>query len=402
MSSAGNTRPVVKIVGGFYTEVCRFPAFSGQYGSGGRAAAAIPKEGIDVEFFTYADERNMGQLRALAEATKFTAIPSSTEALFKFEYVHPLSEPLFFSPRGRPSEPLKVTGDIVLCFGMMEGQPVVHATTAIFDPQSHRDAKLFSSNGSTAEKLAIISNDSEVKVLTNEVDELRAAAKLLEIERACVVIVKCGPKGAFVVTKNASERIQAYQTPRVFKIGSGDVFSSMFTYAWAVVGMDPVAAAKVASLATAYYCNTQHLPIPWPLPERFSPSPVPLPTRIKKAYLAGPFFSPEELWMIDECKRLLTAFGVDVFSPFHAVGSGSPEVVATADLKALDDCDFVFAVIDGFDPGTLFEIGYAVGHNIPVIAIYHGDDRCNLTMLLGTRCKVYSDVCSAVYAALSV
>lgn len=403
MPGTGNPPLKVKVVGGFYSEVCRFPHFFEYYGSGGRGAAAMPKGDVDVELFTFVDTEHLPNLMAIAEASGFTAEPSAIESLYRFEYLHPLSAPVFYSPRQKPQDSLKVEGDVVLCYGMMEGQPLVKAKTAVFDPQSHLDAKLFSSNGSVAERLGIVANQAEAKLLTGDDDEETAATKLLVIENASVVVVKCGHRGAIVATKQGVSRVPAYRTERVFKIGSGDVFSSIFTYAWAVCGMEPFAAAEAASLATAYYCNCGSLPIHWPVPRTFSPPELHPSAQTKTAYLAGPFFNPAELWMIEECRNLLSRFGIAVFSPFHSVGFGPPKEIATADLDGLDDSDFVFAILDGFDAGTLFEIGYAIAKSKkPVIAVYHGRDECNLTMLVGTKCKIFNDIASAVYAAASI
>jgi hypothetical protein len=403
MSSEGVIRRRVTVVGGFYAETCHFPRTDVEfYGSGGRGAAAMPKAGIDVQLHTFSDQPNRNRLHALAEAAKFTVSAEEISSLYRFEYRHPLANPVYYHPKTAPPHPIKVEGDIVLCYGMMEGQPIVSANTAIFDPQSHNHAKPFSWNGSKAHRLAIIANNSEVKRLSNEPDLRLAAERLRRAESAEVVVVKCGPNGAIVATEDEISQVPAYRTDRVFKIGSGDVFSSIFTYAWAVQGLAPKDAAQIASLSTAYYCSKKSLPIKWPLPANFTPPETVLANSPRKAYLAGPFFTPNELWMIEEVRRLLLEFGIEVFSPLHEVGIGAPDIVAPADLKGILDSDFVFAILDNFDPGTVFEIGYAHAHKKPIIGVYHGEDDGNLTMLSGTGCQIHRDLASAIYSAASM
>lgn len=401
MSSEGDIRRSVTVVGGFYAESCQFPRKRVEhYGSGGRGAAAMPKGDVDVRLVTFVDKRNRPNLDALAEAAKFNVCAEDIGSLYRFEYRHPLAKPVFYHPKENPP-PLKVEDDIVLCYGMMEGQPVVTAETAVFDPQSHSNAKPFSWNGSRAKRLAIIANHAEAKHLTGESDLCCAAEKLRAAEGAEVVVVKCGPSGAIVASAARTASVPAYRTDKVFKIGSGDVFSSIFAYAWAVKELAPERAAEIASLSTAYYCSKTTLPIGWPLPPEFNPPIAVVPSTRRRAYLAGPFFTPHELWMVEESRHLLTEFGMDVFSPLHEVGINTPEIVAAADLKGLDESDFVFALLDHFDPGTIFEVGYACANRKPVIAVYHGNDDGNLTMLLGTGCKIYPDIASAIYAAAS-
>ena len=58
-----------------------------------------------------------------------------------------------------------------------------------------------------------------------------------------------------------------------------------------------------------------------------------------------------------------------VFSPWHDVGFGVANEVVPKDLHALDNSAIVFAILDGLDSGTLFEIGYGVKKGIPIIGM---------------------------------
>ncbi|MFO6137639.1 nucleoside 2-deoxyribosyltransferase [Pseudomonas aeruginosa] len=71
--------------------------------------------------------------------------------------------------------------------------------------------------------------------------------------------------------------------------------------------------------------------------------------------------------MVGQARRDLRAMGLDVFSPYHDVGLGTAEDVVEKDLEGVRNCDVLFAIGDGLDSGTIFEIGYARALNKPVV-----------------------------------
>src|SRR3546814_171256 len=147
-----------------------------------------------------------------------------------FDYLHPLSVPAINPPPGRISKeaPITVDGDVVLRYGMLEGEAVVDAKVAIYDPQSAFGAVAFRANGSKAERLAIVLNRSEAAAISGLKDARQAGAWVLKEEAAEVVVLKMGPAGALVITAAGETWVPLYRTERVWKLGSGDVFSSTF------------------------------------------------------------------------------------------------------------------------------------------------------------------------------
>ena len=89
-----------------------------------------------------------------------------------------------------------------------------------------------------------------------------------------------------------------------------------------------------------------------------------------------------------------------VFSPYHDVGEGEAEDVVPKDIEALDVCDCVFAIVDGLDSGTLFEIGYAVAKGKKVVVYVENETEGTLKMLKGTGCEIESDFTTAVYKTI--
>ena len=75
------------------------------------------------------------------------------------------------------------------------------------------------------------------------------------------------------------------------------------------------------------------------------------------------------------------------------------EKVVPEDIAAIKRSHLLFAILDGLDPGTLFEVGYARALNKPVIAFVQNEAPNNLKMLKGTECEIVNDFASAIYRA---
>ena len=208
-----------------------------------------------------------------------------------------------------------------------------------------------------------------------------------------------GSKGALVLTADGADRVPAYRSENVFKIGSGDVFSAAFTQFWAIEGWAPREAADLASRAVSCYVNTKSLPIP-SAGELLSADLVPLQAGTGRVYLAAPFFNLAERWVVEEVRNQLNEIGVPVFSPLHEIGEGPGEVVAPQDLAGLDGCQVVLAVLNGSDAGTVFEVGYAVARGIPVVALAQNMRPEDLKMPQGTGCTIVGDLATAIYQAV--
>lgn len=94
---------------------------------------------------------------------------------------------------------------------------------------------------------------------------------------------------------------------------------------------------------------------------------------MKKIYLAGPFFSQEQLDRIVKLEQTIVENNFLVFSP--RLESFVPPNATRLDRKnafesnivSIDEADFLVAVYDGKDVGTMFECGYAYSRNIPIL-----------------------------------
>lgn len=253
----------MQIVGGLYREICMIPEWDAEFGSGGRAAAAICKLSPGSVLHTYVNDNNLGI--EYLEGLGITLRGQKSNVQVAFSYFHPLSQPYIEPPYDQieRQSPLQVSGDTVLCFGLLEGDAIVEAERAVYDPQTSSSPQTFGANGSHADELAIVLNVLELKLISGEDDLELGADRIMQEQNASVIIVKAGPQGATVFERGAEHtQVPAYRSSSVFKIGSGDVFSAIFSFYWAEAKMSAYDAADLASRSVAIYCSTRQLPVP--------------------------------------------------------------------------------------------------------------------------------------------
>jgi nucleoside deoxyribosyltransferase len=93
-----------------------------------------------------------------------------------------------------------------------------------------------------------------------------------------------------------------------------------------------------------------------------------------RLFLSGPFFNNEEVARIDRVKCALEDLGFEVYSTSHRnppidLGSRTQKNRRFRLLcREIEKSDGVFAVLDGKDAGTIWEMGYAFALGKPVIA----------------------------------
>lgn len=395
---------MITVVGGVYRERCMRPNWQETYGSAGRAATAIARLEGQVELHSYLDADSLDVMQSRAFLEGFKLIATEVEQGVSFDYTHGLVSPYIHRPTN-PYPALKVNAERVLRFGMIESTAVVECEYAVYDPQNVANPESFRANGSKAKHLALILNRYEAGVMcgTPGAAPEALAKQLAAQEEAEVVVIKMGPKGALVYCAGKVSTVPAYRTSRVWKIGSGDNFVAQFAFAWMQERRSPHEAAEVASRATAFYCENQGFPNCKRLSE-YSPTPLTISKRFRngskpKVYLAGPFFTLAQLWMVREARNNLRDMGLDVFSPYHDVGRGSAEDVVEKDLEGIRECDLLFAIGDGLDAGTIYEIGYARALSKPVVVYAENESEEDKKMMEGSDCELSNDYVTAIYKA---
>ena len=217
------------------------------------------------------------------------------------------------------------------------------------------------------------------------------------------MVLKRGPKGALVWDGVSMTEVPAFETSHVAKVGSGDYFVAHFAHRWMVEGLAPGLAAEHASRATARYCEFGAFPtlddLSTYLPPPLKVGPRWLEGYRPTVYLAGPFFNLAQLWMVEQARLALWDMGLRVFSPYHQVGPGDAQRVVPLDLEAIRDCDLLFAIVDGLDAGTVYEIGHARALGKPVVVYCEQESAESTKMMEGSDCFVVRDFVSAIYKA---
>jgi nucleoside 2-deoxyribosyltransferase len=181
------------------------------------------------------------------------------------------------------------------------------------------------------------------------------------------------------------------------------VFSAVFAWAWLEENRSAVEAAKLASAGASAWCGQRRLPVG--LRPGCQPQDIACGTLLAaredpvRVYLAGPFFDAGERWLVNLAYHALESLGASVFSPMHDIGLGGDEV-AQPDIDGLMSSQAVLALLDGADPGTLFEMGYAAAQSIPRVGYAEQPGQDEYKMLRGLGAFLTNDLSTAVYRAI--
>lgn len=390
------------IVGSTYLEFSMFPYWKELYGSGWRAVCALAAHTDNINFYSYLADNEKKILSANPIYHDINSIQLyPIDKTLRFEYFHGLTQPKIFPHPCliQKNQPIEVIDDVILRYGFIEGDAKVNGKRVIYDPQSATDPKCFYANGSVAKELVIVLNFREA-VLLSDSDNLEEIKRQLLNHNTVALVLKLGPQGGKVITKDKIIEYNAYKTKNVFPIGSGDVFAAFIAYFWGEMNQNIYEAAIYASKAVATYCDTQTLPINPKFTAKTYSEVVNNNKHVnKKIYLAGPFFTMQERWLVEEARNNLKQHGFDVFSPVHDVGKGIAEDVVPADIEGIEQSDVLFAIVDGLDSGTIFEIGYARALGKGVVVYVQNETEENLKMLEGTDCQIENDFVTAIYKA---
>ncbi|SAK49096.1 Nucleoside 2-deoxyribosyltransferase [Caballeronia pedi] len=238
----------------------------------------------------------------------------------------------------------------------------------------------------------------------DDVSGLVSAAKTL-LPKILLLKENRGGSRLFDILRDTVEEIPATLGQTVNSVGVGDVYSAVLVGLAANLGWS-AAAWRGCQAATIYSQTTfpddfrrdvqrcfllglsalQSLggtSLPWHDRPRYS------------IYLAGPDFSYVDKPELDAAAKSLSYHNFRVRRPVHE--NGELQRPATAgdlhhtyhkDLRLLEDCDAVFAVPLGRDPGTLVEIGMAIQMGKPVVTYDPRRENENTMVMVGS--SVYS------------
>lgn len=373
------------IAGGLYRELCQVPAWNAVFGSGGRAAAAVSVVSPGSTLHTYAEDFETSGATWLKElGIEMRVSPRPTAIVFA--YFHPLSRPHIQPPLDKIGRQptIQVSGDAVLRFGFLEGDAVVDAHRAVYDPQTWRDPAPFGANGSVAGELAIVLNELELRSAAGLDDLGSAASLLIKSQGAAIIVVKGGTRGAMVFERGGrATHVPAYRSSRVFKIGTGDVFSALFAHYWAEAGLSAVEAADSASRSVAAYCSAGRLPLAGDARHNQVPVNSAPPGTI---LLEGSVDTIGQRYTMEEARFILRELGLAVSSP---VLDGTSNATAAA----------VLVLADGLGDDALEHVLRAKATGTPIVVLREGSARTIGAPLDGDGVTVTDDFASALYLA---
>jgi hypothetical protein len=334
----------MEIVGGTYRELCEIPHWDTEFGSGGRAAAALSKLSPNCVFHTYARNprsTSINFLRSLGVDVR----PQICNEGIAFAYFHPLSRPHIEPPLAQivQQPAIYVNAKTVLRFGLLEGEAVVNADRAIYDPQTSNHPQEYYANGSTANSLALVINESELRAITNIADHDKAAQQVIRKQGVEVLVVKAGTRGAVVYEASGSKvHVAAYRSSRVFKIGTGDVFSAVFAHYWGEKHMDAHDAAILASKSVSKYCSDGVLPLESSGADEF----IPVGNAFQGAILLEGYADTlGTRYVMEEARYHLRAMGASVVCP------ALEGITSTQSIAA------VLIIADGYSADSLRRVG---------------------------------------------
>ncbi|GIJ63681.1 PfkB family carbohydrate kinase [Virgisporangium aurantiacum] len=397
------------VVGGTYQEEVTVPPHQELAGSGLRAAACLGPN--RARLVTAIDELTAPLAASVAAALGLTMVPVERDQSVGFRYFSPVTAPVIDGPSAAHTAALSADDETVLAFGMVETGPrSIRARQLVVDPQRPRDLTRLDLTGLNADAVAVVANARETRALAGGIADLGAAARhVRSASGAVAVVVKDSARGCMVLAGDGDgtlTRVGPYPTRTVWPLGSGDVFAAAYAHAWDK-GAEPVEAARIASSSAAWWCGTRATVVPHqvlggaPVGEVLPDAgPVlPIPDDDPLVYLAAPFFTLADRWLVETCRSVLIGLGAQVFSPLHDVGPGGDEV-ASRDLDGLDRAHAVFALLDGWDPGTVYEVGWAHRKGLPVVGFLQGPSHEGTKMLVGTGAELHQDLSSALYRAV--
>lgn len=401
----------INVIGGVYAENCSVPMDSRIRGSGGRGARFLGEAGLCPDFYTCWPKGVSLEKVGLGPHVAVKKLEDRDFRLSSFTYAHQLANPVIDSdyvygqrmPNYQLGGPEFVSSECILKYGMLEGDVKTKAEKVVFDPQSPTK-RIYSQNESSAGSLALVLNEGQC-LMYGEGGDINVSAKAaIALNSADIAVVKRGPWGARVYQRNGDKcDIPVYVTKRVWKIGSGDIFSAAFFKAWAIDQMTADKAADYASRSVARYVEEAYddtLPTFYDGEGCADKGKVYKSTwkKSRQVYIGGPFFDVGQRMLVEEVVRIFGNFGISVFSPIHEVGfSGSKREIAALDIEGLRKCSAMLALLDGGDIGTLVEVGHALEMGKRVVVLAHSIKEHERTMLDGLGCIICSDLCSAVH-----
>lgn len=393
---------MINVIGGTYREIDYDEVSIEIYGSGYRGVKFLLENDCKVNFKTVGNkdvENYLNESKKVYENLTFDII--TYPELITFKYSFALDNPTIFPNILNISKvnSINIVADNIIAFGMLDADYKIAGLKVIYDPQTSIKPNKFSDFGKAQELIYIVNKNEAVSIASSEnIDEIRKY--FFDIENVTAFIIKDGPFGATLHLPNGIVEIPSYITDNIYKIGSGDIFTSSFGYYWMKKKLTIEESAFYASQSTAMFCDKKAYIDTESFStfdyEEFKPKNL----QNKQVYLASPFFALSELILIDKIRSTFLSFGIKVFSPFHDVGIGNIEKIAHMDIEGINNSDIIFCLFDNYDSGTLIESGYSFAKQKKMIGYHRTCEEDKLLMLKTSDIEHYTHLTTAIYKTI--
>jgi sugar/nucleoside kinase (ribokinase family)/nucleoside 2-deoxyribosyltransferase len=370
-------------------------------GSGFVAALTAAALGAKVSLVSYVGEHDaraaLAPLRRAGVDTSAVEILPGVSGIFSLTDLIDRSAP---RPSYRPAEAVPslppavehvTKAPVVLAFGFPDFDPMTWITAAV----RPGGTLLWDRQGWLSRNINRLQLD-ELPVATRiylaNLEEMRAEANRERYVEALAeqpaagfdaALIKCGRWGTVAITSANRELVPAFLATPASVIGSGDCFAGAVAARLAQgdsLGQAAHVGAASASLFVERQSNTPSPALADGVAEvlktRSRCAVDPVAVENLSVYLAGPWFTTGESLLIGELEAVLENLGLTVISPRRDIGQlpqnpTREEILAIGreDYAAVDECALVVAVLDGDDPGTLMEVGYAAKAGKPIIGL---------------------------------
>ncbi|MCP1842137.1 hypothetical protein ACVIHI_004945 [Bradyrhizobium sp. USDA 4524] len=380
------------VVGGTYEETCNWPASWNIMGSGLRAAMTVSGVSPGSELYTCADPAAEPDLRLTAAGGGIGLTIRPRRGPISFYYEHHLTSPPDlqaedWEPREEPV--WTITGETALAFPLKEQKILLNAERAVIeispsDPEIER-GKIGA--------LALIAAEDELPGLTSTTKNVRVGAeRWLNEYNAELIIIRRPAGGAFLIDRQYSCDVPAYEANRWHKIGAGNVFCAMFAHYWGERRMEPQRAAELASRSATYYASERVIPM---VGEDVLPPMDTFDSAVEcKIFIASPRKSMAREWLLNQAIDGLRDLGVQTVSKYDL------ERIERSNANSLlDDCDAVLVLAEGSDISSVFAVGVAKVRSLPIV-ILSEESREATPEWPGANCEIVHDFASAVYRAM--
>jgi nucleoside 2-deoxyribosyltransferase len=130
-----------------------------------------------------------------------------------------------------------------------------------------------------------------------------------------------------------------------------------------------------------------------------------------RVYIAAPFFNEEQLKTVKFLEDMMNLNGIEFFSPrsegtLKQMGSNERKSkmgdLFQSNIDHMDWCTHAIAVIDGYDKGVLFEMGYLYAEGKTIVSYTNNYQGINVMLneAIACHCEGVVDVISALEGTL--